>query len=162
MDTSIIITVVILTVFCIILYLLIISGKKKKESEFLQNLFTLAEKNNCQISEYERWNNSIIGIDRKRNYLFFIRITNENETTQQINLTDIQKVRVIESSRIVSIKESNSKVVDRIELEFSNINRNKPDTIVEFYNTAYDNLFLAGELVIAEKWGKIINDKIAE
>ena len=162
MDLNTIITVVIITTFCILLYALINSGKKKKEAKFLQTLFVLAERMNGQISEHDRWNNSIIGIDKARNYVFVVKKINGNETSQQINLADFQKCRVNESGRVVSTKESSTKVVDRIELVFSDFDKNKPDTIIEFYNTAYDNLFLAGELQIAEKWSKIVNDKISE
>lgn len=161
MDFNTIITLAVFIAFCLMLYAFSRSRKKAREEKFRKKIFALAEQNNCQISEYERWNNSVIGIDRVRNYIFVVRNTQNSETSQQINLADFHKCNVNESSRIVSTKESSNKVVDRIELVFSNVTRNKPDTIIEFYNTAYDNLFLAGELQIAEKWSKTVNDQIA-
>ncbi len=160
MDLNILITFALFIVFCFIIFAINSRRKKAKEAKFKKVIFALAEQNNCQITEYERWNNSVIGIDSVRNYVFVVRKTHDNETSQQVNLADFQKCHVSESSRIVITKEISNKVVDRIELVFSNINRNKPDTIVEFYNTTYDNLFLAGEPQIADKWSKIVNDKI--
>ena len=50
---------------------------------------------------------------------------------------------------------------ERIDLVFINVDKNKSDIIVEFYNTDTGNLDLYGELQLAEKWCKMANDKIA-
>lgn len=162
MDLNTIITLVSIIILLVILFVLVNIGKKKKEAKFLQSLYGLAEKTNCKLSEYERWNNSIIGIDAEGNYVFVVKKINDIESTQIINLADFQKCRVNESSRVVSTKESSTKVVDRIDLTLSNLDRNKQDTTIEYYNTAYDPLFIVRELQVAEKWSKIINDKILE
>lgn len=162
MDLNTIITLAIIVIFCFVLYTINSVGKKKKEAQFKKILFAFAEQNNCRISDYVRWNNSIFGIDRDRSFVFFVRKTTGNEISQQINLADFRLCRVNQSSRIVKQNESTSTVVDRIELVFSHIDKNKPDTTIEFYNTAYDKLFLAGEAEIADNWSRIINVKIAE
>jgi hypothetical protein len=161
METNTIITLALFIVFCIILYAVNNNRKKAKKAKYRNKIFALAEQNSCQISEYEIWNNSVIGIDIVRNCVFVVRNSKDNETSQKIDLAEFQKCSVNESSRIVSTKESSRKVVDRIELVFSNATGKKPDTIIEFYNTAHDNLFLAGEHQLAEKWCKIVNDIIA-
>lgn len=162
MDLHSTITIISIVLLVVIFYLINKISKKKKEARHLQTFYGLAEKNNCTISEYERWNSSIIGIDADRNHVFVLRKTNDIESTQIINLADFQKCRVNESSRVVSSKESSTKVVDRIEITLSNLERNKPDTTIEFYNTAYDSLIVVRELQVAEKWSKIINDKLLE
>ncbi len=162
MDLNTIIILLSIIIFFFILYVINSGSKKKKEAQFKKMLDALAEQNNCHISDHVRWNKSILGIDRVRNFVFFIRKAADHEISQQINLSDFRLCRVNESSRLVNMKESSNKVVDRIELVFSHIDKNKPDAIIEFYNTAYDNLFLAGELQIADHWSKIINVKIAE
>ncbi|BBE20045.1 hypothetical protein AQPE_4236 [Aquipluma nitroreducens] len=96
------------------------------------------------------------------NIVFVVSNVNSIESSQQIDLADILKCRVIESSRSVSTKEGSLKVVDKIELSFVNPDKNKPDTKVEFYNADYDRLTLTGEVQLSEKWCKILNDKIAE
>jgi len=161
MDLTTIITTGII-LFCIVLFVLQSRNKKQKEAQFLQPLFELAEKNNCKISKYERLNNSFIGIDEVANIVFVVNNVNSIESSQQIDLADILKCRVIESSRTVSTKEGSIKVVDKIELALVNPDKNKPDTKVEFYNAEYDRLTLTGEIQLSEKWCKILNDKIAE
>jgi len=162
MDSITIIAGVIIILIILVFFINTNSNKKKKESQFLQPLFALAEKNNCKISKYDRWNNSIIGIDEDSNLVFNISKINEVETVQQINLADIQKCRIFESSRTVGIEKSSMKVVDKIELAFVKRDKNKPDTIVSFYNSDYDRLTLSGEIQLTDKWCKIANDKIAE
>ncbi|MFA5330660.1 MAG: hypothetical protein WC384_22900 [Prolixibacteraceae bacterium] len=115
MDLTTIITIVII-LFCIVLFVLQSRKKKQKEAQLLQPLFKLAENNNCKISKHERLNNSFIGIDEVANIVFVVSNVNNIESSQQIDLADILKCRVIESSRSVSTKEGSIKVVDKIEL----------------------------------------------
>ena len=124
MDLHTIIIGVIFILICLLPVLIMSRNKKKKEVQFLQLLFGLAERNNYKISNYEQWNNSAIGIDKVANFVFIINKIDEVETTQQINLADIQKCRVAESSRIVGDKGANMKAVDKIELAFINRDKN--------------------------------------
>jgi hypothetical protein len=161
MDLHTIIIGGIFLLICLIPVLITNRNNKKKKSQFLQLLFKLAERNNCKISNFEQWNNSIIGIGEDSNSVFVISKIDEVETSLQINLADIQKCRVMESSRTVGEKGATMKVVDKIELAFINRDKNKSDTLVPFYNADYDRLTLSGEIQLAEKWCKITNDTIA-
>ncbi len=154
--------------FCIILFVINNRNKRKKEKQFLQPLNRLAEKDNCKISQYDIWNNSVIGIDNLTNQVFFIKNAFEDEASQTIQLNEILKCRVNEvgrtmtlASRTVGIKGNVIKAFDKVELVFINRDKNKPELIAEFYNKETGNLNLTGELQMAEKWCKIINDKIA-
>jgi len=147
--------------FCIILFVVINRNKQKREKQFLLPLYALAEKDNCKISKFDIWNNSVIGIDEVRNFVFVIKKTIDNETSQRINLAEIQRCRLIEASRITGPKEGNLKACDRIDLAFISYNKNTPDYIVEFYNSNTDRLTLTGELQLAEKWCEIVNIKIS-
>ena len=148
----------VIVLLCIILFLFVSKNKKNKRSKFLRPLFRLAEENNSQISKYECWNKSVIGIDELNNKVFVIKNVNKTETSQFINLADIQKCRVNKIGRNVSGKEGSIHVVDKIELVF--INRDKTDITVEIYNAEYNSLVLSGELQLSEKWCKIVNDRI--
>ncbi len=161
MDSNTTITGVIFVLFCMVLFVLINRNKRKKEKQFLQPLNRLAAKENCKISQYDSWNNSVIGIDETANFIFTINKIIDNETSQSINLAEMQRCRLAESSRTESTKEGSIKVFDRISLVFSNVDKAKPDVIVEFYNSNTDRLTLTGELQLAEKWCEIANDKIA-
>lgn len=167
MDSSTTITGGIFILFCIMLFVLINRNKRKKEKQFLQPLNRLAEKENCKISQYDIWNNSIIGIDDLTNQVFVIKNIFDVETFQCIKLTEILNCRVNEvgrtmtlASRTPGIKGNVIKAFDKIELVFINHDKNKPELIAEFYNKETGNLNLTGELQMAQKWCKIANDKI--
>ena len=146
---------------CIILFVIINGNKKKKTKQFLQPLNDLAEKENCKVSTYDIWNNSVIGIDDATNRVFVIRKINDSEISQKINLAEIFRCKVVEVSRTSGPKEGNIKAFDRIDLVFSNKDKSKADVIVEFYNANTDRLTLTGELQLAEKWCVLINNKVA-
>jgi hypothetical protein len=166
MDSNTIISVIFILII-ITFYVLIIRNKRKKEKKYLQPLFKLAGKVNCTISQYEIWSNSIIGIDNLNNQIFVIGNINDVATFHCIKLTEFQICKLNEVSRTVNIasrtlaiKGIGVKVIDKIELVFVYLAKNKPDFIVEIYNNETGNFDLTGELQIAEKWCKIANDKI--
>ena len=156
------------TIFGLVILIIIVlavvivnSNKKNKKKQLVQTLSDFAEKNNCKISEYDLWNNTLIGIDTTAHKLFFIRKTAESAISNAIDLHGIQKCRVINTSRVVTNKDSNHTVIDKLELALASPDAKIADTILEFYNTNRDNLFLNGELPLAEKWAVNVNTNIA-
>jgi len=51
-------------------------------------------------------------------------------------------------------------VVDKLELSFYPVEKGKPEISIEFYNDEYDSLTLSGELQLAEKWEKLLNEQL--
>lgn len=151
----------IILVICILVVVLINHNKKKKKNQFKQTLLDLAEKNNCNISESDLWNNTLIGIDKEAHQLFFIRESAAKKDNKEISLLEIQKCRVINSSRMVTNGGSTHNVIDKLELVLNSRDPKQTDVTLEFYNTNRDNLFLNGELPLAEKWAGIVNENIA-
>ena len=156
------------TIFGLVILIIIVlavvivnSNKKNKKKQFMQTLSDLAEKSNCKISEHDLWNNTLIGIDTAAHKLFFIRKTADIAISNEIDLLGIQKCRVINSSRVISNNETNHTVIDKLELALTSPDAKIADTMLEFYNTNRDNLFLNGELQLAEKWAVIVNENIA-
>lgn len=145
----------------ILIIIMVISKNKNSKKQILQTLFSLAEKSNSKISEHDIWNNSLIGIDKDSHKLFFIREMAGNGISEAIDLSEIQKGRVVHSNRIVTTKESSHTVTDKIALVLTLSDPKKPDLELEFYNTNRDNLFLNGELQLAEKWAEIVNNNIS-
>ena len=146
----------------IVLPIVIQNGKrKKKEKQYFNILTGIAEKNSCTISEHELWIKGAIGIDKAAQQLFFMKKTANDEILQVVNLAEMQKCRVVNTHRIVNIKESDQKVIEKLELAFSNREPRKPDVFLEFYNTSRDNLTLNGEVQLTEKWADIANKSIA-
>jgi len=152
----------IVLITCILAIVLVNSNKKKKNKQFIQTLYDFAEKSNCKISEYDLWNNTLIGIDKQAHKLFFIRKYSDHTIKNEIDLVGIQKGRVINSNRIVENGGSNHTIIDKLELTFASSDFKVADTILEFYNTNRDNLVMNGELPKTEKWAAIVNENIGE
>lgn len=152
---GIIIILIILTPFAIIK---INSGNKQKAQ--LQTLFSFVEENGCSLSQFDLWNNVSIGIDEISRKLFFVRNAKEADIFQLVNLNEISKCQVINSSRTLNNKEGIVKIVDKLKLTFTPLDKNKPDIILECYNVAFDNLTLSGELQLVDKWCTLSNSKL--
>jgi len=161
MDSNTMVIGGIIVLFGITLYILNSRSKKKKEAQFLQPLSRLAEKDNCKISQYDIWNDSVIGIDETQNTVFAIRKKKEKETSIIVNLAEIFRCRVIEVSRTSGPKDGNAIAFDRIDLAFINKDKSKADVVVEFFDANTDRLTLTGELQLAEKWCVLVNNKLA-
>jgi hypothetical protein len=147
---------------CLFLFIIILvaarNSKRKKQNTFLNPLNSLAEGANCKISQYDIWNDSVIGIDNTRNFVFAIRKTIDNETSVTINLAEVFRCRIAEVSRTTGPKEGNFIAFDRIDLVFMCKDKSKADIVVEFYNANTDRLTLTGELQLAQKWCMLINN----
>ena len=138
----------------ILLIVYSIKSKRKKENKKLQLLSAIADKHNCKITKHEFFGDLLIGLDEKSNFLFLINNSN-NKMEQAVNLSEIQKCRVVSTSRTVN----SITVIDKLELCFSPADKNKPQVFLEFYNS--DNSpTLVGELQLIEKWAEIVNNQL--
>jgi hypothetical protein len=157
MDLGASIVGMIVILICTIPFVLISVNNRKKGEELRQRLFDFAKKSNFTVNRFDSWHRSSIGIDDQNDVIFFTRTVKDQAFLQQINLSEIQKCRVIITRKTAS----SSGGIDILELAFTYQNKQKSDVILEFYNAAHDSLTLSGELQMVEKWGKIVNDKIA-
>lgn len=139
-----------------------IRNNKKKANQFIQNLQDMASKNNLSITQHDVWNNAAIGTDRNMEMVFFVKKTKEGAIQQQIQLDDIQRTRVVNSSRSVTTNNGRFNVTDKIELAFSSYDRTKPEILLNFFDVSTDGLSVTKELRMAEKWSELINTKIGQ
>ncbi len=79
-----------------------------------------------------------------------------------ISLNEIQKCRAINTNRTVKTQNQSNTVTDKLELAFTYYDKNKSNEIIEFYNNSFDGLALTDELLMVEKWEKIINTFISD
>jgi len=135
---------------------------KLRSENKLAVLKSFAEENGSTITQHDSWDQTHIGIDdRETMKLFFIRGTAINDNREVINLTEAERCHLRKEVRTVSQPREKIMVIDKIELILSFRDMKKPPAKLEFYNNDYDPLTLSGELQMAEKWEKIINDTIS-
>jgi hypothetical protein len=125
---------------------------KNRLNEILKPLLVFAQENNSEISFFDYWDKTLIGVDNHEiNRLFFIRNTPCNVIREKITLSEVSECKILKTERKVKYYKELVNVIDRIELIFS-FNNHRPELSLEFYNTDYDQLTLSGELQLAEKW----------
>lgn len=161
MDSGATIAGLVILLIIIIPFLRMRNSSAKKKKQMLKGLMDLASKNNCTIDQYDWWNKSSIGIDQSRQMIFFTHTVKGEDRPQQINLADIQQCRVVNASRTVTTKNGTYKLVEKLELVCSSLDKNRAEQVLEFYNSNYDSLTLSGELQLVEKWCKLLNDLIS-
>ena len=161
MDLGTTITAVGLLLIVIIPFIIMSVNNNKKVKNIQQELFDIAEQNNSKITRHNSWDNFLIGIDDTTSKLFFIRKINNNQTAKEVDLAEIQKCQVLNNSRTVSNKEGKVKVTDQVVLLLTYYDKSKKEIALEFYNVDHDGFMLKGEVQLAEKWSKIINEAIS-
>ena len=159
MNSGTIITGLLFLLVCIIIFWILSRSNQKKEKELLQSLRLLAQEHNHTISQYDTWSNTAIGIDHTANMIFMVRKINDQPTGYRVDLAEMQKCRMLVASRPQTNEAGGDKVIEKLELAFTSNKKQIPETTVEFYNAAYDNAVLSGELQLLEKWQKIADTR---
>lgn len=159
MDFQTIITLAVTLLIGLLYYAITARNSKKREALLLQPLQEIAKRSNCKISQYSLWGKSVIGIDEEKQIIFFSRQTPETSISRQINIIDVKQCRVNSLKRSVARGKDSMNVIDRVELVLQNKSDTR-ETILEFYNSDYDNLTIVHELEFAEKWCNTINNTI--
>ena len=124
MDSVTIVIGVTLVLLGVVFYALSVNSKKKKERQILQILAGVTGNDDCKISKYDILNHAVIGFDEFSNSVVVSRNVAGEESSQIINLAEIQRCRVSELSRSFSTKEGTIKAFDRIDLVFVNKDKN--------------------------------------
>jgi hypothetical protein len=158
MDIATILIGVMVLLICVVPFIIMRKNKKKKAIESKEVISQLAAKSNSNVDEYDRWNKTIIGIDHLNRKLFFIRKIKDKEIQHEIDLSGVQMARVINSHR--GAIDGNYIVIQKLQLGLISKDKDKPETLLEFYNADYDSLTIMEELQLAEKWAKIVKSNI--
>lgn len=130
-------------------------GQKKRKENMVQSLHKIALEHNSQITDHEVCGDFAIGMDPSNKMVFFFKKTRDQETAQFVDLKTIEKSTVMNSSRAFN----NQKLVDRLELRFLPMTKEKTTVDFLFYD-AEVNMQMNGQLLSAEQWSKRINELI--
>jgi hypothetical protein len=156
-------TIVITLVFIAIVtvpFVLTGYSKKRKKKNLFHRLTEMAENEGCAITQHEFCGDFLIGLDEVADRLFFFKKSENHEIVQSVNLMEYKSCRLVNSNRTVGDKKTSYSVIDKLELCFYPNDKSKPDILVELYNDEYDSLTLTGELQLAEKWEKLLNERM--
>jgi hypothetical protein len=162
MDAStILITAIMIAIFILPV---VLTGRsyKKKKNKLLKDLSRNIKQQGYSLSQHEICGNFIIGMDENSNTLFFYKKYVNNEISKVINLSEISGCQLLSNTKNVSSKNQHYSAIELIELVLSSAEKGRPDTILELYNTEFDSSNITEEFQIAEKWKKLVNDRIKQ
>jgi hypothetical protein len=159
MDLGTLIIAAVLVAICIVPFLIMGRNKKKRDKQLLQLLFDTASKENCKITQSEFLNDIAIGLDGINNKLFFLKKIDAIEVEQHVSLLEIKNCGLLNSNRPLDTKMNKGVIIEKIGLTFTPNDKNKTNIVFEFFNSE-ETMLLSGELQLAQKWEKIINEKL--
>jgi len=158
---SLIIGIVLVLLFVVPIYFF--SRKNAdKERKLLAYFKNMANQQGLNVSQTEIWDSIyFIGIDQEADKIFYLKKTEENEEKVLIGLREIEKCRVDNVIRTIKEGKYTTSITDRIDLKIKLKNSNAFEKTIEIYNAhGNGNIILSDQLHLAEKWTKIINQKI--
>jgi len=158
MDSNSLIIGLILLAMCILPLYFFNLSRKRKQHRIMESLNNIAGSHNCRISHFDVCGELVIGWDEERKFVFYHRKSNDITSELYMDLAAVKGCKVIHSTRTVKLKDGNQKITERVELNFSQLN-NGDEVKWEFFNEEF-NTQLNGELQLAEKWSKMINNKL--
>jgi hypothetical protein len=160
MDIATILLGTIIILACVLPLVFIIKNRSKKEKEFRDVIFDMAAKSNSNIDLYDRWNNTIIGIDNSNGKLFFYKKVGAKAIHHEIDLAEIEMSSIVNTQH--QTKSVNDSVTQRLELALISKGSNMNKLSLEFYNADYDSLTIMDELQLVEKWSRNVNSIISK
>jgi hypothetical protein len=159
MDSGIVIVGTILLALCIVPFVILHYNSKKKEKQMLQSLTEIAQQHNCKMTQHEFCGEFVIGLDENKNFAFFFRQKKEEAISRFVDLSEIQTCQVVKKNRNSKNNNGGFAFTERIELNFIPTHKSKEEIRFEMYD-AEANMQLNGELQLADKWSKQINDRL--
>lgn len=156
-----VLTIGIISVLIFVGPFIIFNLSKKNSVKRLKNAFIdEASKRKMQIAESDIWNRKYcIGIDPVTKNVLYHRINDYTPELVQINLNEISKCRIVNTTRIAKTDNQKTAVIDAISLAFNYKNQSKPDAMIEIYNSRNNTgNVIAEEPQIAEKWERLVNN----
>jgi len=159
MDLGTFIIAAVLVAVCVVPFMIMGRNKKKRDKQLVQLLFDTASKENCKITQSEFLNDIAIGLDEIANKLFFFKKIDTIEIGQHVSLSEIKNCGLLNSNRPSNNKKDKDVIIEKIGLSFTPIDKNKASIVFEFFNSE-ETMLLSGELQLAQKWAKIVNEKL--
>lgn len=154
-STSLIMGVALLALFSLP-FIIISRSSKKNKKQFFDKLSKLAEKHNSVIKESDHCNDFAIGIDKDETTLFYLKIGDEGEKSQVLNLGDYKSTRIVNLNKTLGDNGAKTTVTSKLALAFVPVNKNKPEIQLDFYNSEDKNQ-VTSELKLLSKWNQLVN-----
>lgn len=134
--------------------------KKMKEMKFRKGFLVLSEREKVIISQKDLWKNCYaIGIDTDSKKLLYFNKRKDKERGTLIDLSEVERCRIVNTDRTVKNKNGNNKPTNRLELVFTFNNSGIPEKVLEFYNNT-EFMPTVDDFSLIENWLQIVNSNL--
>ena len=120
----------------------------------------MADEKGYIISESDTWGEMIIGIDKEKRILFYLKKTNDKDEYHIINLREIQKGRVVILRKSSLEGKPSNDIAEKVGIALSYYDKGKTELFLEFYNSDTGAFTIGPELQLSEKWVKTIKSEM--
>lgn len=155
MDLGTAIVGAICAALCIFPFVLMNRNRKKSERHILLSLKNSASQHNSQLSQHELHGHFAIGVDQTNKFVYFYHQNKGKINEQFIDLSEIESCKAVNTHRVVSNRDGDQKIIERLDLCFTPRDRAKQAINLEFFN-AQNSPQLNGELQSIENWSNVI------
>ena len=154
------IEIIIIGLICVALFILPFylsrRNRLKRENKYLSQIQQKALAIGSKISTHDFLQDGIIALDEQQAKLFFYRELNTGTQSQTIDLSKIQRCRLLNLGRNVAREGGSYRVTDKVKLVFTLLKKEQPEIIVELFDSEH-TVQLTDELKLAIKWEQLIN-----
>jgi hypothetical protein len=134
--------------------------RKRAAVKFAAGFKKASHKNSLHLSQYDVWNDRYgIGIDPAAKKMIYLNQANGQAVTLVQDLRELKKCRVEREDSLLAMPDGNRKIPARVNLQLEFTSPGKNQVSVEFYKAKIGDS-LRDEVLLAEKWAKIINANI--
>lgn len=137
-------------------------SQNKAMRELSRSFKRVAVSNGININQSDFWDNTYgIGIDEKNNKLLYIKHSNASDQVSVLDVNDVEKCSVEKQTENHNSKHKQETVLNHVNLAIIRRSSGQTKDLLEFYDESVSPR-LNTELVLAEKWQKVISNRVAK
>jgi hypothetical protein len=159
METGMIIIAAALFAAVLVPTLLIVQNTKQKSKTLFNGLKTIVAQNNGVLTEYIKQGNFALGIDNSSKTIYFFKKTEDAETSQFIDLSQITTCEISTKTRRIKQEKGFEELVEKITLVFHSKNNSELKQLA-LYNE--EDTLLTDEITIAKNWKNKVHNLLTE
>ena len=134
--------------------------KKRAAKKFAASFKKESKNNSLNLTQYDVWSDQYgIGIDAAAKKMIYLNQKNGQAITVVQALPELKRCRIVKEDTRIMMPDGDRRIPARVDLQMEFLSPDKKNVSLEFYKGKIGDS-VRDEVILAEKWSKIINSKI--
>jgi len=133
--------------------------KNHQHKKLADNFLTLGKQKGVVISEYEMWRDTLIGIDTEQKAVLYQRENEKEHIVEFALLKDVSRCELVSISTEAGSSKGTQMLILKLELKLIFKAKDKPDLVLNFYNSE-SGFQLGDDLQLINHWKSKISNLI--